>query len=152
MIVTQQLVQEVNSLVGDKALVVGIDEAVPGLPLKAAQNIVILRIQFNLVLVKVIKELIRAKHLGNLDQLVRIRVAVEEGLLSKNHGGEHGAQTPHVEAIIVLLEIYQQLRTFKVSRCNTNVVLCSRVVEFGQTPVNQAQLDASISTKPRRED
>lgn len=35
-IITQQLVEEVNSLVADEALIIGSDEAVPWLPLKSA--------------------------------------------------------------------------------------------------------------------
>lgn len=69
-VISQQLVEEVNSFVGDKALVLRGDEAVPGLLLEATQDIVVLSVELNLVLVDVVKEIIGAKNLGDLDELV----------------------------------------------------------------------------------
>lgn len=66
-IVAQQLVQEINSLVGDEALVLGVNEAVPGFPLEAAENVIVLSVQLDLVLIKVVEQLVRAEDLSNLD-------------------------------------------------------------------------------------
>lgn len=140
MIVAQQLVKEVDSLIAHEALVLGVDKAVPGLPLEAAEDVVILGVELYLVLVEVIKQLIGAKDLSDLDQLVGVAVATEEGLLAEDHGGEHCAQTPHVETVVVLLEIDEQLGTLEVARGDADVVLGARVVELGQTPVNEPQL------------
>lgn len=140
MVVSQQFVEKVNRLVADKTLVVRVDKAVPRFLLEAAQNVVVLCIELNLVAIQVIKEVICAEHFGNLDKLVRVGVAVEEGLLAKDHGSEHGAQTPHVQAVVVLLKVHQQLRAFEVARSHTHVVLGAGVVKFGQAPVDQAQL------------
>lgn len=62
---------------------------------------------------------------------------MEEWLLAEDHGGEHGSQTPHVEAVIVLLEIDQKLRTLEVSGGNSDVVFGTGVVELGQAPINK---------------
>ena len=37
--------------------------------------------------------------LCNPDELVVVVVAVEEGLLPEDHGGEHTAQAPHIQAV-----------------------------------------------------
>lgn len=143
-VVAEQLVQEVNGLVGDEALVVRVDERVPGLLGEAAKDVIVLGVELNLILVEVLKELVSAEHLGNLDQLVRVALAVEERLLAEDHGRKHGAQRPHVQAVVVLLEIDQQLGALEVARCHTHVVLGRRVVELSQAPVDQAQLSVFV--------
>lgn len=65
---------------------------------------------------------------------------MEEGLLPEDHRRKHCSQTPHVQTIVVLLEINQQFWTFEVTRGNADIVLSSRVVELSKTPVDQAQL------------
>ena len=65
---------------------------------------------------------------------------MEEGLLAEDHGCEHGAQTPHVQAVIVLLEVDQQFWALEVTGRDSNIVFRARVVEFGETPVDKAQL------------
>lgn len=115
MVISQQLIEEVDGFVRDKTLVLGRYEAVPGLLLEAAKDVIVLRIQLNLVLVKVVKELVGSENLSNLYQLVGITITVEEGFFAENHGGEHGSQTPHVQTVVVLLEIHQQLWAFKIT-------------------------------------
>jgi hypothetical protein len=92
MVITKQLIKEVNSLITDKALVLGRDERVPRLAREAREDIIILRVQLNVVLVQIFKELLSSQNLGNLDQLVRVAVAMEEGLLAEDHGSKHGTQ------------------------------------------------------------
>ena len=46
-----------------------------------------------------------AEHTRNLDELVVVVVAVEERLALEDEGGKHAAQAPHVEAVVVLLEV-----------------------------------------------
>lgn len=91
MVVSQQLVQEVDGFVGDKSLVFRGNETVPGLLLEAAENVVVLSVQLNLVLVKVVEQIVRAEDLSNLDQLIRVAVPMEERLLPEDHGRKHGA-------------------------------------------------------------
>ena len=67
MVVTQQLVQEVNRLVGHEALVLGVDEVVPGFLLEAAEDVIVLGVQLDLVLVEIVEQLVRAEDLSNLD-------------------------------------------------------------------------------------
>lgn len=140
MIVAQQLVEEVDGFISDKSLVLRRDKAVPGFLLESAQDVVVLRVELNLVLVQVVEQVIGAQNLGDLDQLIRVAVSVEEGLLAEDHGGEHSAETPHVEGVVVLLEVDEQLRPLEVPRRDAHVVLCAGVVELGQTPVDETKL------------
>ena len=87
----------------------------PGLLLEAAENVVVLRVELNLVFVNILKQLICAEDLCDLNKLVGVALTVEEGLFAEDHGRKHGSQTPHVQAVVVLLEIDQQLWAFKVS-------------------------------------
>ena len=144
-IVAQQLVEEVNGLVRNEALVLRCDEAVPGLLLEAAENVVVLGIELYLVLVEVFKQLVSAKDLSNLNKLVGIALAVEEGLFAENHGRKHGAEAPHVKAVVVFLEVDEQFGSLKVAGCDSDVVFGSRMVELGQTPIDETELESRIS-------
>jgi len=112
----------------------------PWLLLESSENVVILRIQFNFVLINVVKQIISTKNLCNLHKLVRVTVPVEEGLLSEDHGSEHGSQAPHVEAVIVLLEIDQEFWSLKIARGHANVVFSTGVIKLGQAPIDETQL------------
>ena len=140
MVVAQQLVQEIDRLIAYEALILRVDKAVPRLLGEAAKDVIVLLVQLDLVLVEIVEQVIGTQHLGDLDELVRVAVAVEEGLLAEDHGGEHGAEAPHVEAVVVLLEVDQQLGALEVARRDADVVLGARVVELGQAPVYQTEL------------
>lgn len=57
-----------------------------------------------------------------------------------HHTSIHTPQTPHVQTVIVLLEIDQQFGALEVPRGDPDVVLGPRVVEFGETPIDQSEL------------
>lgn len=139
-VVAQQLVEEVDGFVGDEPLVLRCDEAMPGLLLESTEDVVVLGVELYFVLVEVLEQLIGAEDLGDLNELIRVALAVEEGLLAEDHGGKHGSQTPHVEAVVVFLEVNQQLGSLEIPRRDSDVVLCGRVVEFSQTPVDKTEL------------
>lgn len=105
MVVFQEFVEKVNGLVTDKSLILRVDKAVPWLLLESSQDIVVLCVELDFIFVQIIKEVVGAENLGNLDELIRVAVAVEEGLLAEDHGCEHGTKTPHVQTVVVLLEI-----------------------------------------------
>jgi len=69
-VVAEQLVKKVNSIVAHKTLVIGINKRVPGFLRVPGQNVVILRIQFNVILVQVVEKVLCSQHLRNLDELV----------------------------------------------------------------------------------
>ena len=140
MIIPQQLIQEVYCLAAHEPLILRVDEGMPALPREPPQNIIILLIQLDIVLVQIIKQLLRTEHLRNLNQLIRITIPMEERFLPKDHTRKHGAQTPHVEAVIVLLEVDEQLGALEVARRDAHVVLGALVVELGKAPVDEAQL------------
>lgn len=132
-------------------MVIAGDKLVPGLAHVSAQNVVVFRRKNDRVLFSVSEKLLRAENAGNLDQLVVIVVAVEEGLFAKDlshililshsafytapplttyHACKHAAITPHIQAVIVFLKVDQELRSLEISGCNTDVILCSCVIEL----------------------
>ena len=76
--------------------------------------VVILSVQFNIVLVAPSKQIVRPQHLRDLDKLIRVAIAVEERFFPEDHRREHSAQRPHVERVIVFLEVNEKLGAFEV--------------------------------------
>ena len=140
MVISQQSIQEVQHLVADKSLVVRVHETLPALLGKSPEDVVVLLIQLDFVFVEVVKQVFCTQHLRNLDELVRIAVAVEEWLFAEDNGCEHCAKGPHVEGIVVFLEVDEELGAFEVAGSDADVVFCALMVEFGETPVNETKL------------
>ena len=61
-------------------------------------------------------------------------------LLAKNNPSNHTPQRPHIQTIVICLQIDQQLRAFEVTARDSHVVLPPRVVELGKSPVDESQL------------
>ena len=59
-------------------------------------------------------------------------MAVEEGLAAEDHPRKHSPERPEVQAVVVVLEVDEQLRPLKVAGGDADVVLLARVVELGQ--------------------
>ena len=97
-----------------------------------------------LVLGDVVKELISAKDLGDLDELVIVILALEERLLLEDHSGEHASKGPNVKRVIVLLEVDQKLWALKISGSDAHIVLLTWMVELGQTPINKPEFAVSM--------
>ena len=72
--------------------------------------------------------------------LIVVIVSVKERLLAEDERGEHAAETPHVERVVVVLVVDEQLGALEVTRRYSHVVLLAWVVELGQTPIDQSQL------------
>ena len=140
MIVAEKLRHKINRLIRDKVLVVRRDELLPGLLGMPTKNAIEVRIEFEVVGVKVVEELFGSQNFGNLNQLVVVVVTVEEGFLAKDHARKHASETPHVQRVVVLLQIDQEFGPFEVSGGYPHVVFTPRVVELCQTPINEAQL------------
>jgi hypothetical protein len=64
---------------------------------------------------------------------------VEEGLLAVDHAGKHAPETPHVEGVVVVLQVDEKLGTLKVARRHADVVLLIGVVKLGETPVDKPE-------------
>lgn len=67
------------------------DEVNPLLLGKIVQQTVVLRIQCDIVLLKIKYQILRTQDLGDLRQLIRIAGTMKERLFSEDHRGEHGA-------------------------------------------------------------
>lgn len=80
-------------------LILSRDELLPRLFGMTAQDAIKVGVQFKMVRVQIVEQLLGAQNLGNLHELVVVVMAVEEGLLAEDHSGEYAAQTPHVEGI-----------------------------------------------------
>lgn len=69
---------------------------------------------------------------------------MEEWLAAEDHGCEHGTQRPHVERVVILLVVDEQLRALEVAGGDADVVLGAGVVKFSETPINQTELSVSV--------
>lgn len=72
--------------------------------------------------------------------MIVVIVTVEERLLAVDHAGKHAAETPHVQRVVVVLQVNEQLGSLEVARGDADVVLLVGVIELSQTPVYQTQL------------
>lgn len=72
----------------------------------------------------------------NEGYLVVVIVSMKERLLAEDKTGEHAAETPHVERVVVVLVVDEQLGAFEIARCHAHVVLLAWVIELGQTPID----------------
>lgn len=70
MVISKQLVQEINGIIAYESLIVGVDERVPGLFRVPTEYVIVLCIEFNVVLVEIIEQVFGSEDLGNLDELV----------------------------------------------------------------------------------
>lgn len=104
-------------------LVLAVNEALPPLPRVSAKDVGEPWIQLDLVPVQILVQLLCSKHLGNPHQLVVIIVTVEKRLLPEYHGGEHAAEGPHVEAVVVHLVVHEEFWPLEVAGRDTDVVL-----------------------------
>lgn len=84
MIVPQQFVEEVDRFVADKALVLARNEPRPWFPLVSAENIVVLRVQIDIVLFQIRIQFVCSEYLCDLDELIVVVVPVEEGLFAED--------------------------------------------------------------------
>lgn len=91
MIISQKLIEEIDSFVADESLILRVDEGMPALLWEASKDVVILCVQLDVVLVEIVEQIFSTKDFGNFDQLITVAVAVEEWLLPKDHAGEHGS-------------------------------------------------------------
>jgi len=62
-------------------------------------------------------------YLADLEKLVVVVRSVKERFLLEDHSGKHAAERPHVQRIIVFLEVHQQFGALEVARRHTHVVL-----------------------------
>lgn len=67
-------------------------------------------------------------------------MALEEGLLFKNHARHHAARAPYIERILVQGIVNEQLRALVVARGDSHVVGLLWEVELGESPVDESEL------------
>ena len=56
-----------------------------------------------------------AENLHYFDELVEVVTAFEESVNFENHSGHSAPERPNVQAVVIRLVVYQQLRTLVVS-------------------------------------
>ena len=122
MIITKKFVEEINGLVGDITLIFRGYKTGPRLSRITTKDLVIGRVEFNVIFFQVCIEFVCAQHLCDFDKLIIVVMAMEKGLLSENlckyvsrdlrnlnpkayHRCKHATQTPHVKTVVVFLEV-----------------------------------------------
>ena len=139
MIVFQEIIQQINCFCRDKCRVAVLDKGLPWLTRGGFDEIVIVRVQVNVVLFQIGKELVCTQDICDLHQLVIVVLAMEKGFDLEDKGAQHTAQAPQIQTVIVHLHVDQKLWALKVATGHPDIVLGSGVIKFSQTPVNQSQ-------------
>jgi hypothetical protein len=56
------------------------------------------------------------------------------------HGRKHAPVTPHIETVVIFLEIYKEFWSFEIPGRDTDIVFCLWVVKFRETPIDESEL------------
>lgn len=67
MIISQQLIEEIDCIVAYESLVFGIDESMPVLLGKSPEDVVVLGVELNVIFIKVFKKIVGAQDFGDFD-------------------------------------------------------------------------------------
>ena len=118
-------------------LVLRVDESLPTFARVPAENVGETQVEFDLILVEVLVQLLGAQ---DLSDAIVVVVSVEKRFFPENRRREHAAQRPHVVHLIVDQEFW----TLEVSRGHSNVVLLTRMIELGQAPVDESKLSVLV--------
>jgi hypothetical protein len=70
--------------------------------------------------------------------------ACKNGDASTDHARKHGAEAPHVERVVILAVVDEELRALEVPRGYADVVLGPSAVKLSQAPINQPQLTLRV--------
>lgn len=61
-----------------------------------------------------------------------------------HHRSKHTAITPHIQTVIIFLEIDEKFGSLEISRCNADIILSFWVIEFCQAPIDEPQLNIGL--------
>ena len=107
MVIPQHLAQQVKGLVRDELVILIVNKLGPGLARDGlrGKDVLVVVVEGEAVLVKIGVELFSAKYLGNLDKLIVVIRTLEEGFALEDHAGEHAAQRPDIQRVVISLEV-----------------------------------------------
>ena len=93
-VVPEHLAEKIKSFVADELIVLRIDKFGPWFARNWVrwEQVIVDLIEGEAVLVKVGVELLGTENLSDLDELVIVVTALEEGLALEDHAGEHAAE------------------------------------------------------------
>ena len=92
----------------------------------------------------VFNEVLRAHRVNYLDQLIVVVRALEEGVHFKEETSEGASHSPHIQRVVVLLVLDEQLGAFVVAGGHTHVVVILGLVKVGQPPIDQSQVSVIV--------
>jgi hypothetical protein len=69
--------------------------------------------------------------------------------MSIDHGRKHATKTPHIQAIVIFLEVDQKFWTLEVTRGDTDIVFRFWVIELGEAPIDEPQLSNACRLRIR---
>jgi len=96
-------------------------------------------IKSDIVLINIGEKFISSEDLSDLNQLIIVILALEEGLLLEDHTCEHAPERPDVKRVIVSLQVDKEFWPFEIPASYSNIVLLTRVIELSESPVNKTQ-------------
>ena len=96
MVVPEQGPYKIHGLIAAQMLVFGSDELDPGFLLMPPDKPIELWVQFQIVVIQVLKELLSTKYFRNFYELIIIIVPMKEWLFSEYHARKHASETPHI--------------------------------------------------------
>lgn len=143
MVILKHSAQEIKCVFSTQSLVIGFDEFRPWLGSVLTYKFVIVIIKSHIILFQILEKSLSSEDLTNLYQLISVTITHEERLFFENlclwknyHRGKHSTCWPHIEGIIVVVVVNQQLWSFEISWGDSYVVVLSHMIKLCQSPID----------------
>lgn len=103
-------------------------------------------VKFKLICIEVVVKFRSSQDSCNFLELIIIIAPLKERFFLENHSCEHCSQAPNIQTIIIILVVYKQLRSLKVSWCNSHLKqIESQIPSLTIHSLNFYQMDRDIT-------
>lgn len=93
-----------------------------------------------LVASHVVQQGLGSHDVHDFHKLVIVVLSLKESVHFEHEASERAANCPHVERVIVLFVLDEELGALVIARCDTHIIFLLRLVEICEAPVDQAQV------------
>ena len=108
------------------------------------EDTLVIIVQFAVVFIDVIQEVICSQDLSDSFKLVVVACALEKGINLEDETGQHASGGPDIEGVIIELVVDEEFRSFVVSGGDSDIEFSVGEEKFSEAPINKSELFGSI--------
>ena len=143
-IVDEHLIQEIDSIRGDSAVVVHVNKGFKGHCVCVLNQLHELLWHVEAVFPHVVLQVLSAHYINDFYQLIVVVSSFKERICLEHETSQRASDRPHVQRIVVFLVFYKKFRSLVIATCNPNIVFVFRLVEVCQSPIDQTQISLVV--------